>query len=410
MIKKLVTITFLSLLVFACHPQIKPTKVSRAPQIKVLLAQVSQIDSLEFNGTFTLQLEEAVYELGKKNKKFFISPSQSGFKLYNSNRLFVFSGPDRVQLQPTNAQNARFKFRNKWFKGKIILSLNPEGAISIINQVDLEEYLKSVLVGEMPSNQDSYLEALKAQAICARTYALRRMEQNANKPFHVYADVRDQVYASLKRRTNLADRAVDATRGVVLMFNDDLAQTYFHSTCGGISEDITNYWTTQPIPYLKSRKDVLGEMFTCQPSPYFRWQRTFTIYELDSLLQKNFKYSIFPAVVKDTTLVRLTVNVKQRTSSGRVKTLQIALPDTSFELTNFSIRRFFSKKSKVALPSLLFKLEAQNDSILVIHGGGYGHGVGMCQWGALNMSQLGFKYYDILVNQYFPGTYLKEMY
>ncbi|MHB2150259.1 SpoIID/LytB domain-containing protein [Calditrichota bacterium LG25] len=407
---KIILFLFLSLLIFSCQPRVKPTKVSRAPQIKILLSRFNNVDSIRLEGRYTLQLEEALYELGKKNNFFYISPSKSGFKFYSDNRLFVFNSNATVILTPENAQDSHFEFHNNWYKGKIILMLDDQQNILLINQIDLEEYLKTVLVGEMPSNKDSYFEALKAQAICARTYALKRMKKNADKPFHVYSDVRDQVYASLKRQTRLASAAVQATRGVVLMYKDRFARTYFHSTCGGMLEDITNYWGGDSIPYLKSRKDIVGHQFACQPSPHFRWQKTFSFKQIDSLFQIKFHKPGMPSNPQDTIALHLTLKVLQRTSSGRVKSLEISYADTSVVLNNFSIRKFFSLPGKGALPSLLFKMQAVNDSTLLISGAGYGHGVGMCQWGALNMSEQGFKYYDILVNQYFPGTYLKEIY
>ncbi len=407
---KIFLFTVFALFIVSCQPRVKPTKVSKAPKINVLLAEFSNIDSILLDGKYLLQLEEARYQLGQRQKKFYLSPSKTGFKFYNTNRLFSFNQKDVAFLMPVDSRKARFKFRNKWHKGKIIFRLSDQQTILLINRIDLEEYLKAVLVGEMPSNKEAYLEALKAQAICARTYALSRMERNKNKPFHVYADVRDQVYASLERRTSLADRAVEATRGVVLMFNGQLAQVYFHSTCGGILEDIRNYWEGPSVSYLTSRKDVIGDKFTCAPSPHFRWQKHFSFQQIDSLFAARFGKSFFNSNPSDTLDLFCKFNVLERTSSGRVKALKIEYADTSIVLNNFAIRKFFTDGDGKSLPSLLFKLSLQNDSTLVITGGGYGHGIGLCQWGALNMSEMGFRYYDILVNQYFPGTYLKEMY
>ena len=407
---KIFLFTLFTLFIFSCQPRVKPPKVSKAPKINVLLAEFSNIDSILFDGKYLLQLEEARYQLGQRQKNFYLSPSKTGFKFYNTNRLFSFNQKDVAYLMPVDTRKARFKFRNKWYKGKIIFRLSDQQSILLINQIDLEEYLKAVLVGEMPSNKDAYLEALKAQAICARTYALSRMEQNKDKPFHVYADVRDQVYASLERRTSLADRAVEATRGVALMFNGQLAKVYYHSTCGGILEDISNYWSGKRVSYLTSRKDIIGDKFTCAPSPHFRWQKTFSFQQIDSLFAARFGKSFFTSNSSDTLDLFCKLKVLERTSSGRVKALEIEYADTSVVLNNFSIRKFFTDRVGKSLPSLLFKLSLQNDSTLVITGGGYGHGIGLCQWGALNMSTMGFRYYDILVNQYFPGTYLKEMY
>ncbi len=408
---KLLISAFLALLLFSCTKNIKPTAPSKIPRIRVLLGNVQKRDSLQLQGKFTLKLEEAVYELGRHNPFFYLSLSKNGFKLYNRNRLFVFGFKDVVHLSPTNPVNDRFKFRNKWYKGKIILRHSAKGFLNVINVVDLESYLKSVVVGEMPSKKKAYLEALKAQAICARTYALNKMAARRRQAFDVYADINDQVYAGLSSQTPLATQAVNATKGVVLQYGDSLAQIYFHSTCGGISEDPADLWGQSPSPpYLRVHKDVLGRQFTCAPSPYFRWQRFFTFRQIDSLFAVFFHRPPLTSAPKDTLHLQCRFKVLQRSASGRVKRLQIDYADTTVVLRNFEIRRFFSKFNRGTLPSLLFTLSARNDSVLAISGGGYGHGIGLCQWGALNMSRQGFKYYDILVNQYFPGTYLKRIY
>ena len=100
----------------------------------------------------------------------------------------------------------------------------------------------------------------------------------------------------------------------------------------------------------------------------------------------------------------------KRTSSGRVAELQITFGDTAFTLHGYEIRDFFKLPQGQSLPSTLFTIKAISDSLLVINGGGFGHGVGMSQFGAMYMSEKGFKYYDILVNKYFIGTYLKKVY
>ena len=113
--------------------------------------------------------------------------------------------------------------------------------------------------------------------------------------------------------------------------------------------------------------------------------------------------------IEDTTHFRLDISILNRTETGRVKDLKITAPDTSVILNNIQIRRLLGEPSGRTLNSTLFYLSQENDSTITIHGGGFGHGVGMCQWGAMNMSKRGFKYYHIL-NKYFPGTLLTKGY
>ena len=131
--------------------------------------------------------------------------------------------------------------------------------------------------------------------------------------------------------------------------------------------------------------------------------------ELDSLFEIKYDKGRLAIPVEDTTELHLNLQIAKRNSSGRVSDLEIAYGDTSVMLTGYEIRHFFKDKNGKSLPSNLFYLEQSNDSTLAIHGGGFGHGVGMCQYGALYMAQHGFMHYHI-INKYFPGTKLVRKY
>ncbi len=393
---------------FSCQPNNIIKKTDTSPDIRVLLAEIQQKTTIEFHGTFVLYTEEAAYDFGHKNSSLDVSLIKNGYKLSNPNRIFSFRKEDAVRLAPKD-KTAWFTFKNRAYKGGILLSVNKNGLVQVINKINLEEYLKGVVPAEMPSANPAYLEALKAQAVCARTYSLKKMLARKKYPFDLYADVRDQVYAGLSVETPLASEALNATFGDILMYQDTLATVYYHSTCGGLIEAAQNVWHTKKFPYLQAQQDVLGNGFACSVSPLFRWKRVFTLQELDSLFYLRFNRSLLNQVVTDTTHLVFQAQVLNRSAQGRVQKMHLSYGDTSFVLERFDIRRFFSSKNTGALPSLFFELSS-NDSTFILTGGGSGHGVGMCQWGALNMSQKGFKYYDILVNKYFKGTYLKKVY
>jgi stage II sporulation protein D len=221
--------------------------------------------------------------------------------------------------------------------------------------------------------------------------------------------VRDQAYSGLKDQNRLANLAIDETRGSVMMYDTDLAEIYYHSTCGGLLEASENVWQDAILPYMNVRQDALGDQFACQSSPVFRWQQTFTLSEIDSLFKVKYNFSQLDHPVTDTTKVTMTIKPLQRSSGGRVQTISVVYGDTAITLEGLEIRHFFSKKGR-SLKSTMFTMKAESDSLLIIEGGGFGHGAGMCQYGALQMSEQGFKFYDILVNKYFRGTHLKKVY
>ncbi len=396
-------------LLFSCQPgMIKPDQTP-APKIRVLLERITKADSILLKGTYSLKSEEAFYELGENNKILHIAPSKKGYRLYTDNRSFTFNTYDKIILIPQD-KKAACVFRKKVYAGELRLTFSEKLGVSLINRLDLEKYLESVVPSEMPSDKPQYLEALKAQAICARTYALIKMLERKNHPFDVYADHRDQVFKGQSVESVISGRAVEQTRGDVLKYGDSLAVVYYHSTCGGISENAADIWPGVDEPYLHKSKDLLGDKFSCASSKYYRWQRSFRMADIDSLMKKNFNFSLLYQTVQDTSELEFKAEVLQRSPSGRVQKIKLVYGDSVKVLENYQIRSFFTDKKGRGLPSLLFNIKSVNDSLIVFNGGGFGHGAGMCQWGALHMSENGFKYFDILVSKYFRGTYLEKVY
>ncbi len=396
-------------LLAACHPSVRKQVVIPAPQIRVLLSAVVAKDSVTFSGDYILKTAEAKFVFGKKNRKIFIVPFKKGYRVFNQNRYLTFSPEDVVYFEPRRPEST-FRFQNRSYAGRLVLGLNNDASLLVINKLDVESYLRGVVPAEMPSEDKDNFEAVKAQAVCARTYAVRRMNLRKDQLFDVYSDTRDQVYAGQQAARHLADQAIEQTRGSVLMFGDSLAHVYYHSTCGGVTEAGNEVFADRPVPYLPSAEDQVGNAFACRISPKFRWLRRFTLPRIDSLFRQNKNYSLLNRPVTDTTEIRFNVQVLERSVSHRVKKLRVDYGDSSLVLTGYRIRDFFRDESNRALPSTLFYVKARGDSVLYFRGGGYGHGVGLCQWGAIGLARKGVKFYDILIHRYFPGTYLKRMY
>ncbi len=262
---------------------------------------------------------------------------------------------------------------------------------------------------EIPATKQDEFEAIKAQAICARTYALNSLESNSDSFYDVQATIADQVYDGFDRHTALADQAIEETRGVIITYNGQPATVYYHSTCGGRLESAVNVWPGSPIAYLEGGVDAVSDIYSCSVSPYFRWLHTRSFSELDSLFELQYQRGLLKNSVEDTLEINLDLQVVKRNSTGRVSELQITYADTTVTLSGYQIRHFFKDKNGRSLPSNLFYLTQPDDSTLTIHGGGFGHGVGMCQFGALHMARRGFMHYHI-INKYFPGTKLVRKY
>jgi len=406
-LRYLVYILAIFLFTAGCHSLRKDAVAAKIPQVKVLLSGQTTPDSLGFSGIYEMQSEEAAYEFGRSNNSVHIQSGNNQFIVFNKNRRFIFQ-PGQSALFRTKDAGAAFTFRNQRYPGDILLLFTSEGKTLYINQIDLEQYIQGVVPAELPSSKMSYLEALKAQAICARTYAISRLEQTAGAEFNLYASVRDQAYAGLDRQTTYSRQAVSESFGTILMFSEKPAVMFYHASSGGLLESGQVFGNVSATPYLKEGKDQLGSKLLGSAYPKFRWTQSFTLEDLDKQFRAMYRKSLLNKPVTDTTRIEMNFKILERSPGQRVSRLSIAYADTAVILKDYEIRRFFTS-DEGALPSNLFSLHLQGDSLLVLNGGGFGHGVGMSQWGAIDMSEQGFKHYHIL-KKYFPDTYLKKAY
>ena len=386
----------------------KQPVISSGPSVRVLLSTIQSEDALTFSGNYILHSEEARYEFGENNREINILSLANGLQLYNENRNLLYHDSYPIILEPGDA-NSRFHFHDQTYSGSIYFQPAGERTVYLINKLPLEDYLRGVVPLEIPAIDPNDMEAIKAQAICARTYALARMDKQVDSLYDVQPTVPDQVYGGMEHYSALADQAIEETRGIIITYNNEPATIYYHSTCGGSLEAAQNVWPVDSIAYLQGGTDAVSDIYSCSGSPYFRWLQTISFSELDSLFDLNYHKSRLKKAVGDTTEFDLDIQVLNRNASGRVTDLQLNYADTSVVLSGYQIRNFFKNKKGRSLPSNLFYLTQPDDSTLTIHGGGYGHGVGMCQFGALYMARHGFMHYHI-ISKYFPGTKLVRDY
>jgi stage II sporulation protein D len=306
------------------------------------------------------------------------------------------------QILPEDKRSVNFN--DKKYSGSFRIA-SRNNKIQIINTVTLEEYLKGVVPSEMPVGKgtDNY-EALRAFSICARTYAVRKL--NSNNNFDIYSDVRDQVYGGEGSERTLSNKAIRESRGLILTYNNVPAVTFYHSTCGGFTEDGANVFSVKNAPYLQSIKD--GEEPLCVISPRFAWTEFYSGVEFIQRLKAAGLVSGFEWKLD-------TINVNTRFKSGRVNELQITLKDDEnnqkiVRINGNNIRKIIrSSDNSSILNSTLFDIRKDDNDNVTIIGRGYGHGVGLCQYGAMNLSRMG-KDYNYILSHYYPGTIVTRYY
>lgn len=297
------------------------------------------------------------------------------------------------------------------YRGRILLRRDNRG-LTVINQVGVESYLAGVLSAEMGRRDSSDLEALRAQAVISRTFALKNRGKRRADGFDLNASVADQVYGGATTETPLAWLAVRGTTGQVLTWQGGLIDAFFSSTCGGRTAEGTEVYAGADRPYLRSVPDVDGDgQAYCRMSPRFRWRQEWTGDSLRDILRRTLPVTagVSPASVTRVVDVRVT----SRTVSDRAGRVEINLGDRVVAVSGPDIRLTLRPSPEQVLRSSLFTLTATRSAgridRLVAEGGGSGHGVGFCQWGAVGRARAGQDYRQIL-GAYYPGTELERLY
>jgi stage II sporulation protein D len=256
----------------------------------------------------------------------------------------------------------------------------------VINRVDLEEYVKGVVPAEVSSTW--HPEMLKAQAVAARTYALYQQMLSATREYDVEATVQDQVYRGKQGIDAGILRAVEETRGLVVTYQDAPIYAAFSSTAAGLTEDAMNVWSKE-YPYLKGVECPFD-----LASPYYQWKSSFRVDTLEqNLRQQGFSVG---------TIATMTPLSFSR--GGRIAKLRILHSGGELVLRGEELRKAVGY---TIIPSTQFAIESIGRDV-VLSGFGAGHAVGMCQWGAKELAELGYPFSTIL-RYYYPGTELQNM-
>jgi stage II sporulation protein D len=281
--------------------------------------------------------------------------------------------------------------------------------LTLVNRLDLESYLLGVVPREIGQVGPELVEAAKAQAVAARTYAVRYLGRRSAQGFDVYATVDDQVYGGVAAEYAPVSRAVIETAGQILEYGGQPILAYYHSTCAGRTAAIEEVWNDRPLPYLVSVEDVdprTGEAYD-RTSSRFHWTERWTHEQLVATLNRTLADSLRGRRISRIEVMR----VLDRTRSGRVRSLRLATDAGTFMLGRDRVRWILVPTRGGLLNSSMFDVRLVRDggrvSEIVAEGGGWGHGIGMCQVGAMGRARGGQDYRTIL-GAYYPGTVLEQ--
>lgn len=312
-------------------------------------------------------------------------------------------------------------WQDRSYRGSIEINIIPKG-LNIVNKVSLEEYLYGVVPAEMSS--DWPFEALKAQAVAARSEAMVKLGRHKNEGFDFCSEVHCQVYGGVENETELTNQAVDQTRGIIMSYADKAVDAIYSGNCGGHTQD-NIFGDGEDIPYLKGIPDTVDNLdlnFPLSPleleywfkkppkgilcdipeyskSSNFRWVRIYSAEEVKAMLHN----------VADVGDINKIIVIR-RQKSGHISAIEIIGTNSSYIIE----KELNIRKALGNLRSSMFKIEIKygankKPQQFIFYGGGWGHGIGMCQAGACGLAQKGKDYKEIL-KHYYKEVGFKKVY
>jgi len=321
-----------------------------------------------------------------------------------------------LPVRATTASGEFIDIAGHRYRGQALINARGPDRLTAVNVVELEQYLLGVVPREMGRRPVSEIEALKAQAVAARTYAIGNLGGREQEGFDYYATVMDQAYGGTADEDSIVSRAVAATRGEIITYQGVPILAYYSSTCGGHTADIEESWPTRaPIPYLRGVSDRIPgtDQYYCESSSRFRWRAEWTRAQLLAVLGQTLAAytGAQPGAVRQVTDVRLT----KRPAAGERAAVELTVDGHTYTLRGDSIRWVIrpAPGSAILNSSWLTALAASRENgqvtRLTIEGGGWGHGIGMCQVGAMGRARAGQSYREIL-EAYYTDTAIERVY
>ncbi|MCP4568624.1 MAG: SpoIID/LytB domain-containing protein [FCB group bacterium] len=384
---------------------------SRLPFVKVLLDEVSRKHTI--GGSDGGEMAINCFKNGKRisyysRKPVIVQAENQKLGLYTHSGQNLDYKIDRMVIA-SRTKNHGLTYDKKAYHG-LLEFVSSSGQIRLVNIVYVEDYLKGVVPLEIGPTPEEQVEAVKAQSVAARTYAMAHLGQYGDESgYDLKADISDQVYGGIKIENQLVNEAVEATRGMVAVYNDQMISAYYHSTCGGTTDDIEDVWDKEAAPYLVSGHDDEA----CKISKYYTWRERFTA---DQIILRVEQY-LAQERGREVNAGRLTdIRINGRTPGGRVASITFETTNGRFTFNKEKVRWVIKRSDnpKAILRSANFDLDIErhgNGEVreVVFRGRGYGHGIGMCQMGARGLAAKGIKFDSILAT-YYKNTDLKKLY
>jgi stage II sporulation protein D len=313
--------------------------------------------------------------------------------------------PASASIVARGQEGALLSFGGRRWRGELAISVDEAGRLLVVNRVSMDDYLRGVVPLEIGTRATTDSAAAEAQAVAARSYAYMHLI-GPGRPYDMLATVADQVYGGVGAETFLGNQAVENTAGLMLMYDGRVVNAPYHGNCGGVTAEPGDAWRSGAEPYLRRVSDQIPgtDRFYCEAGPRFRWTRRYTAEELRQSIVRYLR--TLSGAPESIAAVR-GVAVTEVTPAGRVAALAVDTDRGRWTMRGNDIRAALRTASGEMLYSTYFSVDAVEERGVVqsleLRGGGNGHGIGMCQSGAIGRARAGQDLHTILTT-YYPGT------
>lgn len=359
------------------------------PVIKVLVAENVSSVIIEANGNHTVSSGSVSVPVIGTAGRWEINSAEGISAVLNSTE--HLTNPE-LPIKVAPDERTLLKLNGSPYRGWIAVTPGTSSGFNVINMLPLEQYLYGVVPREIGAGTQDIMTAIEAQAICARSYAISRFGSHRRQGFDIYGDTRDQAYSGMARESRYCTEAVNNTRGMVAFSGDELLDARYSSTCGGRTANSEDVWSTA-IPYLRSTRDApcIGAPY-CASSPHYTWEKV--------IPAPQFYSTIYNAIPSGVTIRSWSLDINRQ--SKRVVKMVVNTNGGNFDIRGSTLRSAFSLKSTY------FTIRERGEEI-IFDGHGWGHGVGMCQYGAMEMSRRGKSARQIL-RHYYKDAWVGRLY
>ena len=382
--------------------------------VRVALATAVESPGIAGMGAWRLFDErESVLVRGRPGEGWTLEQNDGQLRVVRTDGFATAWRPAPLVMRADRAEDFLL-FGGKRYRGVLRFHVADDGVrIMVVSVLGVEQYLRGVVPLEIGGRTAAEAAAVQAQAVAARSYTYVRLAAAGGRAarhanYDVMAGTSDQVYGGVDAERAFSDAAVARTAGLVLKYGGRTVDAPYSAACGGESASADEVWRTGAQAYLRRVSDRIPgtDRYYCDPAPRFAWTRTLESAELDAALRQYLRnYASVPSAGPGHAT---GVTIDARTPSGRVAVLRIATESGPYMLRGNEVRYVLRPPGGEILNSTYFSLEPEHGPggtlrRLVIRGNGWGHGIGMCQWGAIGRARAGQDFRTIL-RTYYPGT------